>query len=381
MFTFQFVNDLKPYHAAIKALSPPECPFESIDFLLALQDCQCVDGQSGWNSHHLLIYQNQVVVAFLPLYLKQHSYGEYVFDWAWASAYDRHGLEYYPKLVSAIPFSPVASRRLQYKQGIEVAELSEAIQRHLEVYCEAHDYSSYHILFPELEESKVWTKRTMQRTSVQFHWHNKGYASTDDFYAQLKSRKRKAIRKERQHLVAAGWTFRQITSCDITADDIDFFYQCYRQTYLKLSGHTGYLSQSFFHQLQQRLSDNLLLVIGECQGQPRACALFMFSAHTLYGRYWGTLEEEEFLHFETCYYQGIEFAIQRGLSLFNPGTQGEHKVARGFKPSVCYSNHWISDLQFRQAIAAFIDTETSQLSEYQHHLANKLPYKIEDSNQ
>ncbi len=364
--------DLEPLYTIAKHT----CPFSSKAFLSALQASQSIDGNTGWNSHHLAIYHDKQLVGFMPMYKKSHSYGEYIFDFAWANAYQQHGLNYYPKLVAAVPFSPVPGSRLIHDPAFTPQDITRVITAFLKQYCQQNAISSIHVLFNNAVESNLLdSDGILQRHSVQFHWKNNHYHNMDDFLQSLKSRKRKNIIKERSLLQRQGWHFEQYRGEQIQAQHIEFFYQCYIDTYQKLSGHQGYLNHQFFQRLLQNMPDNLMLVIGYDNDTPRSAALFIVSDDTLYGRYWGCIKHTDGAHFETCYYQGIEYCITHKLKHFNPGTQGEHKISRGFLPVKCYSNHWLCNTEFQHAVSNFLHQEKRHIAQYSADAEQLSPYK------
>lgn len=350
-------------------------PFLKHAFLAALEDTGCVGGDSGWRPCHLLLSDADGVAGALPMYAKSHSYGEFVFDWSWAQAYQRHGLAYYPKLLSAVPFTPSMGPRLGVAPGRDAEEIQQRLIAAAIEHARATDCSGWHLLFPHAAPEALAAHGMLQRQDVQFHWQNRGYASFDDFLAQLKSSRRKNLRRERRRVLEQGVQLSRFLGAEISDADWDGFYRCYVSTYLKRSGHGGYLNREFFTELRRRLSGQLLLVVARRAGRMLAGALFLFDQHRLYGRYWGALEEVECLHFEACYYQGIEFCIERGQRSFDPGTQGEHKLLRGFEPVTTQSWHWIADPRFRTAIADFLAQERAMTDDYGQRAAELLPYR------
>lgn len=375
----KFLPDLHLIEASQwQDLAQGKGPFLSYAFLSALEQTGCVGAQSGWQPQHLGIYQGTDLIGVLPLYIKGHSYGEYVFDFAWAEAYRRHGHRYYPKLVSAIPFTPVPGPRLLLCEGFPLNSLWPVVADFIKAYCQEKKFSSTHILFPDAEQSRQLQEQSfMQRHSVQFHWQNQGYRDFADFVSCFTSRKRKNLNKERAKLRAQGVHCQRLNAGQIDESSLDFFIHCYQQTYLKRSGHRGYLSPAFFHQIRHRLAHQMMLVVATCADRPVAASLFFFDENSLYGRYWGCTEEIDGLHFEACYYQGIEFCIERGLAHFNPGTQGEHKILRGFAPTLCYSNHYIADPIFQPAIARYLAEESVQLQQYLQTATQWLPFRTD----
>ncbi|GAA5315225.1 MAG: GNAT family N-acetyltransferase [Candidatus Pelagadaptatus aseana] len=350
-------------------------PFVQHRFLAALEASACTSEDSGWQPQHLIGSVNGKPAFAMPLYLKQHSWGEYVFDWSWADAYRRHGLTYYPKLVNAIPFTPATGPRLAYTPDAPANAVAQAMA-FLQTHCQQQGISGLHCLFTEQTLSERLTEcQLQQRQGCQFHWFNREYSSFDDFLETFSSRKRKNLRKERQQVQTAQVSLRRLSGNDITDADWDAFYQFYHTTYLKRSGATGYLNRDFFQRLSQAMGEQLLMVMAYQQGQRIAAALCFFDDHCLYGRYWGCHREVPGLHFEACYYQGIEFAIERGLQRFDPGAQGEHKIQRGFEPILTFSNHWLTEPAFQQAIGPFLASEADAILDYQQQCRQSLPFK------
>lgn len=351
-------------------------PFLQRPFLLALEESGSVNEESGWQPCHLVGYQNNDLVAIVPMYKKTHSYGEYVFDFAWADAYQQHQLAYYPKLISAIPFTPVSGSRILTSTDIDTIQLLDELIVYLRTNIGQLGVSSFHFLFPEKADSdSLKMKGCPQRISVQFQWFNKNYADFEDFLNSFTARRRKSVKKERKKIAAQGVTISRLKGKMITAQDMDFFYQCYCQTYLKRSGHNGYLTEEFFKMLLTNMPESLLLVIASDSNGPVASALYLFDDKQLNGRYWGALKDIDSLHFECCYYQGIEFCIENKLKTFNPGTQGEHKILRGFEPTLCYSNHYLAEPAFHAAIERFIEQETPGIMAYKSNASRVLPFK------
>ena len=368
-------------------LNASACPLTSYDFFQALELSQSVSCAQGWQPHHMVVQNEGLIDGIMPLYIKQHSWGEYVFDWDWAHAYEEHNLPYYPKLVGTIPFTPVTSNKLLTNK-LALAEVFSSLKAH----CQQHDINSWHLLFcPEITHSaEHQTANTnseklelpvdvYQRHTVQFQWFNRGYGSfdsgIDSFLATFTARKRKNTRKERLSISHQGIKIRRLQGQAITAKDIDFFYLTYQLTYLK-KGHQPHLSFTFFTQIISRLADNVLLIIASHKEDDVACALFFYDQTHLYGRYWGCSESFKNLHFELCYYQGIDFCIEHNLQCFNPGTQGEHKIKRGFEPILTHSYHWIKHTGFKPAIDNFCQLERAQMKKYQRQCQQALPFKV-----
>ena len=360
-----------PWDALVAAQAAPT-PFLSYAFLHALHESGSASPESGWQPQFLLLYDAaDVLAAALPLYVKGHSYGEYVFDWAWADAYSRHGLDYYPKLLSAIPFTPVAGSRLLAVDAPARAALIEV----LTATQSATEVSSTHILFPPEDEAQALKDAGfLLRSGVQFHWLNKGYASFEDFLATLEPKKRKNIRAERRKVMDAGVTMRRVRGTDATREDWVLFNRCYRNTY-KDHHSTPYLNLDFFMRIGQTMPDNILLVIAEMEGRAVAASLVIHDADTLYGRYWGALEQVPCLHFEAAYYQPLEFCIEQGIATFEGGAQGEHKMARGFLPTRTWSAHWLAHPSFADAVQNFLEREAGGIDDYMDELNERNPFR------
>ncbi len=312
----------------------------------------------------------------MPLYLKTHSYGEYVFDWSWADAWQGNGLDYYPKLVTAIPFTPATGPRLCLARGYHNKDVIPILVSAIRNFAQERHISSWHLLFPEEDVAGLLQSEGMHlRTAAQFHWFNEGFASFDDFLATFSSRKRKNLKRERNRVYEQGFELQTLCGAEISASQWDQFYRFYQLTYAKRSGHGGYLSKAFFTRTAASMGDQAIMVLARLGGETVAGALFFRSSETLYGRYWGCLQEYDCLHFEACYYQGIEYCIANGLQRFDPGAQGEHKIQRGFRPVKTFSNHWIADSRFSTAIADFTDQERLHIEEYLEQTTALLPFK------
>lgn len=346
-------------------------PVLSYDFFDTLHTSSCASKRTGWQPHFLVLHRDGVLAAAMPLYLKGHSRGEYVFDHAWAEAFQQHGIEYYPKLLSAVPFTPVTGARLLARTHDDRVVLAQAAVE----LAKALTVSSLHILFPNEEDIAALRQAGfLLREGVQFHWDNAGYANFEDFLAQLKNDKRKKIRQERRRVSDAGVRFRRLRGDQVDAATLAFFYQCYATTY---ASHYSkpYLTPGFFAALVEKIPDQLLFVIAERDGQPIASALNLVGGNVMYGRYWGALEFVSGLHFETCYLQGIEHCIEHGLARFEGGAQGVHKMSRGLVPTATWSAHWIADQRFSDAIADFLTRETQGMNEYIEELEEHTPFK------
>ncbi len=374
------INDIAP--ADWNSLNQNDYPFTQHQFLSALETSDCVGKDTGWHPRHIAIYRGDKLIAAMPCYRKDHSYGEYVFDWSWAQAYQQNGLDYYPKLVSAIPFTPVPGPRLLTEKGENKSILMQAVIQAIHSRAKSAGYSGWHVLFPEtdlLEGSS--DLKMLKREDVQFHWHNHNYQSFDDFLGTLRSSKRKQLRRERRIVSEQGIAMRRYSGDQIDSKILENFYICYCQTYLRRSGHSGYLNQRFFESVIESLGDQTMIVLAIRDEKPVAASLFFFDSTKLYGRYWGCTADVDCLHFEACYYQGIEFAIERGLTEFNPGTQGEHKLVRGFEPTKTYSLHWVQDQRFQNALEEFMQRESEHKTEYQLAAREALPFRQEGSSE
>lgn len=358
------------------SLSGGDYPFVHHAFLQALEASGAVSAETGWQPRHLLGFDGEQLVLALPLYAKEHSFGEYVFDWAWADAYERLGLSYYPKLLTAIPFTPCSGPRLRLAPTLDAADAWPQVLAFLQAQCHTGGFSGWHCLFTQEDTPELLLSLgAPQRLGCQFHWYNRNYNSFDDFLATLTSRKRKNINKERRRVAEQGFTFSHHGGNELTETDWRFFFDLYRLTYLKRSGHTGYLNLDFFLRLGQSLPEHCLMIKAHLEGQAVAAALFIHDATTLYGRYWGCLAEFDFLHFETCYYQGIDYIIAKKLSRFDGGAQGEHKIARGFEPVITASNHWLADERLAAAVEDFVTREAEGVKDYAQACRIHLPYK------
>ncbi len=363
------------------AVAGTDYPFLRHEFLLALETSGSVCAARGWQPVHLLVEDGRALIAVLPLYIKAHPFGEYVFDRSWAEAYQRHGLNYYPKLVSAIPFTPASGPRLAFIE-CSTAMLMQTIARALQEKCTEIGASGWHVLFPEEPALPLWRQAGSHvRLGCQFHWFNDRYKTFDDFLATFTARKRKELKRERRKVIEQGVRLQRFTGAEITEEIWQEFYRFYQLTNLKYNGHAGYLTADFFVQLHRLMTRQMLLVMAYRQDGDTetaiAGALNFFSADTLYGRYWGTVRDVECLHFEACYYQGIEFCIERGLQRFDPGAQGEHKIARGFRPILTYSQHWIARPDFSTAIQQFLDEEGAAIKQYRQQACAALPFNNE----
>ena len=388
------------------ARQPQPTPFMRHEYLAALQDSGSATAQTGWAACFFTLWQGDTLVAACPLYLKNHSYGEYVFDFAWARAYEEHGLAYYPKAVVAVPFTPVPGTRLMARDGAARTALVGALGD----WCAGQGVSSLHLLFGSHEDMAACSAAGwMLRHTVQFHWQNAApvaapglvpsgqkdadtlarFASFDAFLASLSQGKRKKIRQERRRVADAGVQFRWARGSDITAADWDFFYRCYERTYLE-HGNAPYLSRDFFQRMQQDLPQAWVLFVAERDGHPIASSLIAVSADPIsaggqkdqnsdavvaYGRYWGALERVDCLHFEACYYQPLQWCIVHGVQRFEGGAQGEHKMARALLPMQASSAHWLAHPAFADAVDRFLEREGAGVAQYLEHLQARSPFR------
>jgi hypothetical protein len=352
-------------------------PLVSHAFLCALHATGCASAATGWTPRYLTAWRGGELAGALPLYAKSHSYGEYVFDWAWADAYRRHGRRYYPKLVAAIPFTPAPGPRLFAPDGDARDALIRAALDMLRPTraSGAAPFSSLHVLFPPEAEARALESAGMViRHGLQFRWENAGYRDFADFLATFNHDKRKKVKQERRRLAEAGVAFTRKVGGEITAADWAFFHRCYSNTY-RDHGSTPYLSFDFFERIGAALPGNVLLAVGHREGAPVCAALDLFDRDTLWGRYWGATEPVPGLHFEACYYQAIEFCIERGIGRFEGGAQGVHKLARGLRPVTTWSAHAIADPEFARAIGAFCARERVDVAHAVDELGAATPFR------
>ncbi|MFK7976038.1 MAG: GNAT family N-acetyltransferase [Halioglobus sp.] len=351
-------------------------PFLRHQFLLGLETTQCTTAETGWQPCHLVLRTERAIAAVMPLYLKSHSYGEYVFDWSWADAWRQSGLEYYPKLLTAIPFTPATGPRLCCAAGHDEEAMWQAALQAIQTFATERGLSSWHLLFPKQNVSERLLEQGLpRREATQFHWFNEGFSTFDDFLGTFNSRKRKSLKRERRRVEEQGLTLKTMTGEELEPRHWEQFYHFYQMTYGKRSGHGGYLTQAFFLETAAAMGQSVIMVLAYKDERAVAGALYFRSDDTLYGRYWGCEREYDCLHFEACYYQGIEYCIANGLKRFDPGAQGEHKIQRGFKPIATWSNHWIADPQLSAAVGDFTRREAQHNTAYQESAATLLPFK------
>ncbi|MDR0214935.1 MAG: GNAT family N-acetyltransferase [Comamonas sp.] len=386
---------------ALLARQPTPTPFMRHEYLAAMEQSGSADTATGWVGRVITVWDGDELLAACPLYLKSHSYGEYVFDWAWARAYQQHGLPYYPKAIVAVPFTPVPGTRLLARSQ----PLRKALVQALQQWAEGEQLSSLHLLFGDAHDLQAChAAGWMQRSTVQFHWSNgmaaggHPFLDFDDFLASLQQEKRKKIRQERRKVSEAGVRFKSLQGQEITASDWDFFYRCYERTYLE-HGNPPYLTPEFFASMRASMPENWVMFIAERGGRPIACSLIAVSADqttfsasnqdetnthqapaaintkVAYGRYWGALERVDSLHFEACYYQPIAWCIANGYGHFEGGAQGEHKMARALLPMETPSAHWVAHPAFADAIARFLEREGEGMADYLQMLQTHSPLR------
>jgi uncharacterized protein len=350
-------------------------PFVSHEFFSALEASGSACARTGWGPRHLLARLDGAIAGIVPCYLKSHSQGEYVFDRGWADAFERAGGRYYPKLQASVPFTPAAGPRLLIREGVDADRIGDALARGLVALCGATNASSAHVTFAREAEWKFLAGHGfLQRNDQQFHWHNQGYRGFEDFLATLNSRHRKAIRRERRDALGSGITIHALTGSDITEEAWDAFFDFYMDTGSRKWGRP-YLTRSFFSLIGQSMAKDVLLVMAKREGRWIAGAINFIGSDTLFGRNWGAIEHHPFLHFEVCYYQAIDFAIERGLKTVEAGAQGEHKIARGYLPQTTYSAHYIADPDLRRAISDYLRHERAYVAEAARELTDAAPFR------
>lgn len=369
--------DVSPdaWNALLAAEAEPS-PFMRHEYLAALNDSRSATPESGWMPQFVTLWQGEQLQAACPFYIKDHSYGEYVFDWAWANAYEQHGLAYYPKAVVAVPFTPVPGTRLLARD----AQSRTLLVQGLVALCKQEELSSLHLLFGADADIAACTEAgLMLRNTVQFHWTNAQYPDFDSFLASLSHDKRKKIRQERRKVADAGVSFRWSRGADISKADWDFFYRCYERTYRE-HGNPPYLTRDFFRRMADTMPEAWLLFVAERNGKPMATSLIALSTQpdaplVAYGRYWGALERVDCLHFEACYYQPLAWCIEHGAQRFEGGAQGEHKMARALMPVKTTSAHWLAHPAFADAVERFLEREGAGIENYMDHLGERSPFK------
>ena len=346
-------------------------PFLSYEFLEAIERHGCIGADSGWDAHHITLWQENQLVGALPLYSKQHSWGEFVFDFAWANAYAQHGLNYYPKLVSAIPYTPVSGQRFlcqENNQSVKQQLLEAAVD-----YASKNGFSSWHCLFP-IDDAQVSSENLLERWGYQFHWQNNNYSCFNDYLNAMSSSKRKKVRRERRRIEEQGISVHYLSGGDISEQDWQSFYQFYLSTFEKKGNYPAF-TLSFFQELGKTLKDQVLLIMARFDNHNVAGAFFMRNETHLYGRHWGCLAEFHSLHFEICYYAAIEYSINNKLKYLDAGAQGEHKISRGFLPIKTRSLHWIAHEGFRHAIEDYLLKERVGVENYIYEISEHSPFK------
>lgn len=361
------------------ALVGPGAPFLRHEFLLALEQSGCAVRATGWDAHHLLLEDAEGrLCGAMPLYLKAHSWGEFVFDFAWAEAYRRAGLPYYPRFVSAVPFTPAAGPRLLVRADLDPAAVRQQLVTAARELMREHGVSSLHVLFPAAPDREALSGAgLLSRLDCQFHWRNAGHESFEDFLAGFTAEKRKKIRRERRRVAEAGITFLTLHGGDLDATRIETLYRLHAETFARY-GSSPYLNREFFQRLARALPAAMVVEFALQKTAPIACSVSLCSGEALYGRYWGAYGEHHSLHFETCYYRGIEYCIGHGLARFEPGTQGEHKLLRGFAPALVWSMHDIADPRCAAAIGDWLARERDRRRAYLRAAVCHLPFRRAD---
>jgi predicted N-acyltransferase len=368
------LEDIEP--EAWDALGGNDDPFLSHAFLHALEKHDCLGDRFGWYPRHILIFEQKQLIAASPCYIKTNSYGEFVFDWSWASAYERSGGRYYPKLICGIPYTPVTGKRLLVLDGREDRKALKQTLINIAIqFTQEQAYSGMHWLFTDEEDTALLRENSLSlRLGCQYHWHNDGYSDFDDFVSRFSSKKRKNIRRERRMVSDQQLTLEIFEGPEISDELWDLFYQFYLDTFEKKAGIPT-LSLAFFKDIGAKLGNRVLLVMARDEAGYVAGALDFASKDGLYGRHWGSLKDYDSLHFETCFYQGIDYAIEKGLKRFEPGAQGEHKITRGFLPTRTWSAHWIADPEFSTVIDRFCRQEEPMMKEHCEDLFSLSPFR------
>lgn len=361
------------------ALAGTDIPFLSHEFLSALERHHCVGTAAGWTPQHLLLYDEadnkDQLIGAVPQYLKTNSYGELVFDWAWADAYHRTGRHYYPKLVVAIPYTPATGPRILIHSDADKDSVADKLITYALEHAKTSNVSSQHWLFPhDRDLQRLKEHGLMPRLGCQFHWHNEGYRDFDHYLERFTSKNRKKIKRERRQVVESGVTLSRLHGDELTEEQWQAVHRHYSSTFDRLGGYAT-LSLSFFQELAQTMPRQLVIILAEFEQRPVASAICFRDDNSLYGRHWGCDKQFQNLHFEACYYQGLEYCIEQGLSRFDPGAQGEHKISRGFLPTATWSAHWIADPEFRRAIDDFLRRETLGMQQYIKELGEHSPFK------
>jgi len=371
------------FHRSIEALAPREWnalgaqanPFTRHEFLAALEHTHCVGRGTGWEPRYLTLSDARGLTAAAACYVKSHSYGEFVFDFAWARGYERLGRRYYPKLTLAAPFTPATGPRLLVRAGPGSEQHAAQLLAELESHAVSHGLSGVHALFVDEAARAACAQRGwLLRRDCQFHWRNRGYGSFEEYLASFTAEKRKKARRERRRVAEAGVRFETRLGAELDEGLLDRIYELHRDTFLR-HGHEPYLTREFFSEAARTLPDALMVKLALYGRTVVAAAIFFCCQDALFGRYWGAADDYHSLHFETCYHQGIEFCIERGIARFEPGTQGEHKVSRGFEPTLTWSAHYIADADFRAAIGEYLSREGAVVEAYALEVQGHVPYR------
>jgi uncharacterized protein len=357
------------------ALGGDRNPFLRHEFFAALEHTGCVGTGTGWEPCYFVLKDSQGLAAAVPAFRKAHSYGEFVFDFAWAQAYSRFGARYYPKLTVAVPFTPATGPRLLVRPDLDHRIVARRLLADIESYTSSHSLSSVHALFLD-EPARQACEQSgwLIRRDCQFHWTNHNYPSFEDYLGTFTADKRKKAKRERRRVAEAGIVFETRMGPDLDERTLDQVYAFHRDTFLR-HGHEPYLTRAFFSEAARTLGEALMVKLALRAGKPVAAAIFFWSKEALYGRYWGASDEYNSLHFEACYHQGIEFCIEQGVARFEPGTQGEHKISRGFEPTLTWSAHFILNRRFRDAIEDYLAREGASVDAYAEEVQAHVPYK------
>jgi predicted N-acyltransferase len=377
------MKDRAEFHRSVHALPAREWnalgagsnPFTRYEFLAALEHAHCIGRGTGWEPRYLTLQDSHGLAAAAAAFVKSHSFGEFVFDFAWARGYERLGRRYYPKLTLAAPFTPATGPRLLIRPDLDRPALAARLLEELENHAASHGLSGVHALFLDEGARAACARRGwLLRRDCQFHWTNRGYRSFEEYLGTFTAEKRKKARRERRRVAEAGVHFETRMGNALDAPLLDRIYDLHRDTFLR-HGHEPYLTRDFFDEVAHTLAESLMVKVAWHGRTVVAAAVFFCSADTLFGRYWGAAADYHSLHFETCYHQGIEFCIERGLARFEPGTQGEHKVSRGFEPALTWSAHYIADADFRAAISEYLAREGAAVEAYALEVQGHVPYR------
>jgi predicted N-acyltransferase len=369
----QSIDELDPRQW--NALAGTDIPFLRHEFLAALEHCGCVGAHTGWQPRYITLSDERGLAAAVPAFEKTHSYGEFVFDFGWAQAYSRLGRRYYPKLTIAVPFTPATGRRILVRGDLNARATTAELLKQIETLAQERSFSSVHALFlDETGREACETAGWLMRRDCQFHWTNRGYADFDAYLATFTAEKRKKARRERRRVSEAGICFQTHSGSELEPRLLDQVYGFHQDTFLR-HGHEPYLTREFFGEICRTLGDALLVKVAMFGKRPVAAAIFFRGADVLFGRYWGASADFHSLHFETCYHQGIEYCIEQGIQRFEPGTQGEHKVSRGFEPTLTWSAHYITDRRFRSAVDDYLLREGIAVDAYAAEVREHVPYR------